>query len=446
MCVYIETGRNGEPSGFVFSFYLRIASPLHLDYNILILLRKKAGSYNYEDHLLQMGKHLRKRNCKCNAAIGHYGYHDGSQIRKRRLRQRLSGNTGGSDSENPDASCVFSVNFQPIVARCCKVFKLPYLSWTVDCPSFQLYSETIAYPTNRIFVLDRMQWEKFSPANPDCIFHLPMGADVATWDEIKVTAEDHQNYDCDVSFVGSLYSEKTRYNSIEKDLPDEMRGYVDGLIAAQLNVYGYNLLEDSITDEWAQEFRKYADWAPLGEDYAEDVKGIVADTYLGYKCTEQERIRACNAIGTHFEELRKQGINYQFDLWTLSDTSPLKHVRCRGGADSNNMMPQIIKCSKINLNMTNRPIKTGLPLRIFDLMACGGFVLSNYQSEIPEIFVPDEDIVLYDSIPDMLAKIDYYLAHDDERKQIAKNGYEKVKEYHSYDVRIVTMLKTAGII
>ena len=294
------------------------------------------------------------------------------------------------------------VYFQPIVARCCKVFKLPYLSWTVDCPSFQLYSETIAYPTNRIFVLDRMQWEKFSPANPDCIFHLPMGADVATWDEIKVTAEDHQNYDCDVSFVGSLYSEKTRYNSIEKDLPDAMRGYVDGLIAAQLNVYGYNLLE--------------------------------------------ERIRTCNAIGTHFEELRKQGINYQFDLWTLTDTSPLKHVRCRGGADSNNMMPQIIKCSKINLNMTNRPIKTGLPLRIFDLMACGGFVLSNYQSEIPEIFVPDEDIVLYDSIPDMLAKIDYYLEHDDERKQIAKNGYEKVKEYHSYDVRIVTMLKAAGII
>ena len=135
--------------------------------------------------------------------------------------------------KHPDASCVFSVNFQPIVARCCKVFKLPYLSWTVDCPSFQLYSETIAYPTNRIFVLDRMQWEKFAPVNPDCIFHLPMGADVATWDEIKVTAEDHQNYDCDVSFVGSLYSEKTRYNSIEKDLPDAMRGYVDGLIAAR---------------------------------------------------------------------------------------------------------------------------------------------------------------------------------------------------------------------
>ena len=106
------------------------------------------------------------------------------------------------------------------------------------------------------------------------------------------------------------------------------------------------------------------------------------------------------------------------------------------------MMPKIIKCSKINLNLTNKPIKTGLPLRIFDLMACGGFVLSNYQSEIPDIFIPDEDIVLYESIPDMINKIDYYLTHEDERMTIAQNGYNKVKESHSYDQRLLSMFNT----
>ena len=337
--------------------------------------------------------------------------------------------------KHPDAKCVFTVNFQPIIARVCKVFKLPYISWTVDCPSFQLYSETIAYPTNRIFLLDRMQYEKFSPANPDCIFHLPMGCDLATWDSIKVTPEEHKKYDCDISFVGSLYSEKCRYNDIEKDLPDYMRGYVEGLIDAQLNVYGYNFLEDSITQEWAEEFKKYADWVPLAEDYVEDVKGIVADTYLGYKCTEQERIRTLNAISERFS----------MDLWTLSDTSMIPKINNRGGADSNKMMPQIIKCSKINLNMTNRPIKTGLPLRIFDLLGAGGFVISNYQAEIPEHFIPGEDIVLYDSIPDLLEKIEYYLSHDDERRQIAKNGYNKVKDFHTYDMRLITMFEASGL-
>lgn len=336
---------------------------------------------------------------------------------------------------NPDTSCVLSVNFQPIVARVCKVFKLPYLSWTVDCPSFQLYSETIAYPTNRIFLLDRMQTEKFSSMNPDCIFHLPLGCDLESWDSVQVTSEDHRLYDCDISFVGSLYSEKCRYNSIEKNLPDIMKGYVDGLINAQLNVYGYNLLEDSISDEWAMEFKKYADWIPLADDYIEDVRGIVADTYIGYKCTEQERIRTLRAISEHFD----------IDLYTLSDTSMLPKTHNRGGADSVTMMPKIIKCSKINLNMTNRPIRTGLPLRIFDILGAGGFLLSNYQAEIPEHFTPDEDIVLYDSIPDMLAKINYYLTHDDERLQIAENGHEKIKKYHTYDIKLQTMFKISNL-
>lgn len=33
-------------------------------------------------------------------------------------------------------------------------------------------------------------------------------------------------------------------------------------------------------------------------------------------------------------------------------------------------------------------------------------------------------------------KCDYYLKHDNERRQIAANGYGKVKEFHSYEVRL----------
>lgn len=337
---------------------------------------------------------------------------------------------------NPGVDCVFSVNFQPIVARVCKVFKLPYISWTVDCPSFQLYSETIAYPTNRIFVLDRLQAEKFAPMNPDNVFHMPMACDVATWDSVEVTAEDHKKFDCDISFVGSLYSEKCKYNFIEKDLPEYMQGYVKGLVDAQLNVFGYNFIENSISDDWAMEFKKYADWVPLGSDYTEDVKGIVADLYIGEKCTEQDRIRTLKAISERFK----------MDFYTLSDTSMLPNINNRGGADSNWMQPRIFKCSKINLSMTNRPFKSGIPLRVFDIMGAGGFLISNYQPELAELFVPGEDIVLYDSIPDLLMKIEYYLEHDEERKQIARNGYEKVKELHSYDVRLIQILQTAGIL
>ena len=49
---------------------------------------------------------------------------------------------------------VFSVNYVPIIAMVCKAHHIPYISWTVDCPCLTLYSDTISYPTNYIFLFD----------------------------------------------------------------------------------------------------------------------------------------------------------------------------------------------------------------------------------------------------------------------------------------------------
>lgn len=323
---------------------------------------------------------------------------------------------------------VFTVNFIPIVSRVCNVFKIPYVCWTVDNPCFQLYSETIKNPYNRIFIFDQSQYLKFQHLNPNCIFYMPLACDYSSWNSFTLTDSDHKNYDCDISFIGSTYEEKCRYNELN-DLTDYIKGYVDGLIRAQLNVYGYNFIEDSLTDDFCREFKKCAAWFPLAEDYVEDTKAIIADTYIGYKCTEQERILTLQNISEHFS----------LDLYTLSNTSHFPKANCKGGADSVTMMPKIFKCSKINLNMTNRPIKTGLPLRIFDIMGAGGFLLTNYQAELPEIFEVGTDLVAYESQDDMLEKIAYYLEHEEERIQIAKNGQEKVKNYHTYKIRLNEM-------
>lgn len=328
--------------------------------------------------------------------------------------------------------CVFTVNFIPIISRACNVFKIPYICWTVDNPCFQLYSDTIKNPWNRIFMFDKSQYEKFYPLNPDCIFHMPLACDYEAWNCFELTDKDHKDYDCDISFIGSTYEEKCKLNQL-KDIPDYIRGYIDGVINAQLNVYGYNFIEDSLTDDFCRQFKKWADWFPLGEDYTEDVKAIIADTYIGYKCTERERLLTLSNISKHF----------QLDLYTLSDVSKLPYANHRGGADSVTMMPKIFKCSKINLNMTNRPIKTGLPLRIFDIMGAGGFLLTNYQAEIPKHFEIGKDLAAYESQEDLLNQIRYYLTHDDRRREIAENGQKKVKELHSYKVKLQKMIELA---
>ncbi len=47
---------------------------------------------------------------------------------------------------------------------------------------------------------------------------------------------------------------------------------------------------------------------------------------------------------------------------------------------------KVFYSSKININMTLRSIESGVPLRIIDIMSIGGFVMSNNQEEIPELF------------------------------------------------------------
>lgn len=325
-----------------------------------------------------------------------------------------------------DADAVFSVNFSPIISRACKPFRIPYISYTVDCPCSTLYSKTMEYPHNRLFLFDRLQVEKFACKNPNHTFHTLLACDTESFDTVSLCESDYQSYGSDVSFVGSLYTEMCSYNKIEHQLPAYMRGYVKGLIAAQQNVYGYNLIEDSICDNWVSDFIKAVGFAPLPDDYETDYKGIIADTYLSQKCTEIDRIHTLDAISKYFH----------VNLYTQSNTSMLPRVRNCGPADSEKVMPKIFKCSKINLNITSRSIKSGISQRVFDILGCGGFLISNYQPELAEFFVPGEDLVLYESIDDLISKIDYYLSHEEERLQIAKNGYEKVKQYHSYDKRL----------
>lgn len=62
-----------------------------------------------------------------------------------------------------------------------------------------------------------------------------------------------------------------------------------------------------------------------------------------------------------------------------------------------------------------------------DIMGSGGFLLSNYQEDFLDDFVPGEDFVFYESEDDFVHKIDYYLAHDNERRQIIANCSGKMQ-------------------
>lgn len=336
---------------------------------------------------------------------------------------------------------VFSINFFPAISYTCNRFKVPYVCWSVDSPVPELFSNALKNEWNRIFLFDHAQYEFFRPVNPEHIFYLPLATNVKRWENVilNMAEEDFITYGGDVSFVGSLYTEKCKYDALLADSAADhsmisryTRGFVDGLIEAQLKVYGCNFIPDTLTD---RVIREIADADPnfyKGSDtYMDTDRYLVAHQYIGMKLAAVERERTLNRLAEHFN----------VNLYTRSDTAPLPKVHCMGSAKTLTEMPKIFHASKINLNITMRPIETGLSLRIWDILGCSGFLLTNYQAEIPEYFEIGKDLETYESMEELEQKVQYYLAHEEERIEIAINGYEKTAQYHTYEQRLAEMIR-----
>jgi spore maturation protein CgeB len=329
---------------------------------------------------------------------------------------------------------VFSINFFPSVSDVCNILGLPYLCLVVDSPVLELFSKSLKNPCNRVFLFDRRLYDDFHPINPDCIFHIPLATSVRNNYTTCMHASKavRQKFSSDISFIGSLYTEKCAYNKLSLD--EKSRGYVDGLIEAQLRVYGYNFIEECLTPELVDAFLEAQPaLSSFPESMEVDVRAVIAQHYISVKVAEQERIRLFSMASNRFS----------VDLYTGSDTSQMPKIHNRGFAKTATEMPIIFNQSKINLNITAKSIRSGLSLRVFDVLGCEGFLLTNYQEELPEHFVIGEDLEAYSSFDEFMGKCEYYLSHEKDRREIAHNGHEKVKKYHTYDTRLTQMLELA---
>ncbi len=332
---------------------------------------------------------------------------------------------------------VFSINFFPYIALVCEKLKCLYVCVSVDCPVVELFSTAIKSPYNRVFLFDKSQYDEVSAFNPECIFHLPRGVntgriDLTIGEPIWNSAGRNIDYKYDVSFIGSLYSEKDAYADIENKLPERVKGFCEGLIESQLLFPGQELLEECVSEEVIDAFKK-ADKSFYPADLSVmNTDGFVAvNNYLSYHITWIDRILLLNALAE----------GSQIHLFTRSDTSPLSGVICHGGVSSLKEMPLVFRQSKINLNHTMRAIRTGLPQRIWDVLGCGGFLLTNYQAELPAFLEIGKHVAAYENVQEAKELIAYYLTHDDEREEIAENGYRFAKESNKVTNRATEMIR-----
>jgi spore maturation protein CgeB len=78
--------------------------------------------------------------------------------------------------------------------------------------------------------------------------------------------------------------------------------------------------------------------------------------------------------------------------------------------------------------------------RTWYTLGCGGFLLTAYTPGLEELFGRGKELDWFETVEEGCEKIAYYLAHDQERKQIARAGYQLAHHEYSYDKMVARII------
>lgn len=347
---------------------------------------------------------------------------------------------------------VVSFNYFPIISMICNTCGIPYYAWVYDCPHFTLYAKQLDLPCNHIGVFDREMVRHLEGYGIRTVSHVPLSVDTEYFNKVISTASDRQRekYQCDVSFVGSLYTDEHNYYDLLFDKKDDEHirtfdGRMADTVRRQCFAYHENYLSQEIADgkidlDIVQQ-QMEQQGLMLGEDYDAKPEDILIAAVLEKKVTVEER----RILLTELQKMLCNGKEAEIDfrIYTASDTAGIRelHACNHGIVDYQTQMPLVFAGSKINLNISLRSIHSGIPLRVLDIMACGGFVLTNWQPEIAQYFKEGIEVATYSSLEECMEKVAYYLEHEEERRQIAASGRNKVREAFSYRIGLNRLLQ-----
>lgn len=284
-----------------------------------------------------------------------------------------------------------------------------------------LYSDMIYNPYNYIFHFDSYEVNRLCNVGVNHIYHMPLAVNTKRVNNIIENRKVNDNiYSSDITFMGNIYSTINDYDNLYKKSSDYLKGQFDAILDINELFQGMDLLDEMIDDSlmsYVKETIQFTHFDEFNISDADIVKNII-----GRKVSGRDRIRI----------LTKLSQKYKIDLYTTTKMNEIKNIYNKGILDYYNNMPVVFCNSKINLNISLRTIRNGIPLRAMDIMGAGGFLISNYQKELDELFIDGEDMVLYYNDNDLILKVDYYLSHDEERRKIAANGKKKIIDMFAY--------------
>lgn len=337
----------------------------------------------------------------CTVTIGEEEWQE-----KERWQEKLSAVMG---------DIVFSVNFHGEISDYCQECAVPYATWVLQLPNYDLYTQSVHNPCNYIAVCDSYLVEKLLGAGVRKVFFLPDAVE-------EGTTEITQPLQRGIYFMDNYPQDVLNRESLSL----YCIGYLDAFVHAQRILYNDYILEKGLSNRVLKE-------AAAGNGIPQVIlpefqRLFFADYYTAPICTAARQ---------------KIFLQNHDNLMTICSDSDFPGCKC-------NKFPlpvqqeereQIYREKEFIVVLAPLHLHNAIPRAMLEVVAAGGFPLCSMQKDYSYLFENEKNMAGFCTKAEFNDLLVRYGNNYEERKRLQEAMQETVAKYHTYRSRIELMLQ-----
>jgi spore maturation protein CgeB len=324
---------------------------------------------------------------------------------------------------------VMSINYQKGLAEGCEGLRLPLVVWEIDPALDHLQPCQTDTGHCQIFTWRKTQTEDWKRAGFKNVHHLPLAANHHRRTPGLLTPAESR-YRASVSFVGSSLTDTLAYcrsefvrcwqewsGRKETEEPIQILDYIVQFHQTHPSIY---VVDDMLARR-----------CPGLESHARD--GASPNMLVGELVAHRYRRQVVEALAPF-------GIRVWGDEgWRGVDS---RGGRFMGPASHNHDVTRVYRGSMITIDVGRRYQRDIVTMRVFDVLACGGFVLAEDCDDLRACFEPGVHLDTWSTIDELVDKTEWYRQHPDKVAQIREAGHQHLLNAHTIDQRMSRLLQS----
>jgi spore maturation protein CgeB len=304
---------------------------------------------------------------------------------------------------------------------------LPLASWFVDNPHLILHEYAHPGTDNTVlFSFDAGNLDMLRAKGFPHVHYLPLATDPGRF-RPGAGNDAPASWGGDVSFVGNSMAAPVADALKAASLPPGLKPDYQ----AVARDFGTSGVPEAI--RFVE--RSHPAWFAAHRDLPTTENRLALESLLTWEATRQYRLD-CVGRTLEFAPLIVGDAGWKDQLHA---DAPWRHLdRLDYYADLPRFYPQ----SRISFNCTSRQMVGAVNQRVFDVPACGGFVLTDYREQMEALFDLDREAVVYRTpgeIPDLIRAL---LKDEARRKSVTNAARKRILSEHTYAVRLARLLET----